>query len=98
MERANGLEYSCHAGFLFRKFAGALIGAQQIAAFHQGKTRAALTIASNLASRANRKVALANPTKAFELRRVVPDIAEPLAPQVARRLGQLHAGKDIAIG
>ena len=80
MERADRLEHAGQAGFLFRKFAGTLIGAEQISAFHQGKTRAALAIVSNLASRANRKVALANAAKPFELRRVVPDIAEPFAP------------------
>ena len=98
MKCADRLTHAGQHGFLFCKFASALIRAEQISAFHQGKARAALAIASNLASRANRKVALANPTKPFELWRVIPDIAEPLAPQVTRGLGQLHAGKDIAIG
>ena len=94
---AFGLGHPGQTGFMFCKFAGALVGAQQIAAFHQGEPRAALAIGSNLASGTNRKVAFANTAEALELRRVMPDLAEPFVPQVSCRLGQLHAGIDIAV-
>jgi hypothetical protein len=97
VERANRIKHSGQSRFLFREFTGALIGTQQISTFHEGEPGAALAIASNLASRANRKMALANAANPFELGRVIPDIIESLAPQISCRLRQLDARKDIAI-
>src|SRR6266849_6784713 len=83
VERADRFEHPRQAGLLLREFASTLIGAEQISAFHQGKPRAARAVALNLASRTNRKLALTNAAEALELRRVMPDIAEPLAPQIS---------------
>ncbi len=97
VERADQLDHPRQAGLLLREFAGALVGAKQISSFHQRQPRAALAVASNLASRTYRKLALTNAAEPLELRRVIPDIAEPLAPQVSCRLRQLHTGKDLTV-
>src|SRR6266446_835739 len=97
VERADRLDHPRQAGLLLREFAGTLVGAKQISSFHQRQPRAALAVASNLASRTYRKLALTNAAEPLELRRVIPDIAEPLAPQVSCRLRQLHTGKDLTV-
>src|SRR5437879_13115283 len=97
MKGADGNGYTGQSRFLFCKRASALVGPQQIPAFHQCQARAALALTPKLASRTDRKLALADGPQPFELRRVIPDIVEFLSSQVPGRLGQLHAGKDISI-
>src|SRR4030088_387213 len=97
MERADRRSDTCQSRFFFRQHAGALVGPEQIPAFHQRQARAAFVVPPNLASRTDRKLALAYGTQPFELWRVIPDIIEFLPPQIPRRLGQLHARKNISI-
>src|SRR5256884_7737562 len=97
MKRAAGNGYTSQSRFLFCERASALVGPQQVPAFHQCQARAALAVAPNLASRTDRKLALAYRAQPLELRRVIPDIVEFLSPQIPRRLGQLHAWKDITV-
>src|SRR5256714_11728806 len=97
MRRADGTGYPSQSRFLFCERASALVGPQQIPAFHQCQARAALAVTPNLASRTDRKLALADGPQPFELRRVIPDIVEFLSSQVPGGLGQLHAGPAFPI-
>src|SRR5467141_4547187 len=97
MKCADGDGNTGQSRFLFCECASALVGSKHIPALHQRQARAALAVAPNLASRTDRKLALAYGAQPFELWRVIPDLIEFLAPQIPRRLGQLHAWKDISI-
>src|SRR6267142_2480382 len=97
VERAERLDHPRQAGLLLREFASTLVSTEQIPTLHQRQARAAFAVAPDLASRTDRKLALANRAQAFEFRRVIPDIFEFLCPQISRRLRQLDTRKNISV-